>query len=632
MAKTILDFGEKIGGARKDFYAVALNTNDLDCMNDAEKKKYVKRDSIWKKEDPAKLVAAGIPREIAYWRNEMRLCMHAKPGAWDSDYIDRYITGIGHIRDLVQAVTTIKQQQEFFEQVFAPICLEKKGYGYTFRPELRGICLPKVYNIASYPEHGLKKAAHTYGMTQEEMIRTAAEDLICIGTIGKDTTVESSREQVMASYSVPGGRRFFYGTAETPEKENWIPGACVLLDGISHRILSVNCTREEAQEQKAALIDTLAASAQQKKPEKGKRKKAFPIPQLARTQRMGPQYRETSATGEDLLHIFQIRGGEFGRWMSDADASESLNQCHDAFRDLARVLDIHPESISFHGALSIGFGSRGHSAAAAHYEPARQVINLTKYRGQGALCHEWAHALDHAIGRHYGCLEYASEGKRCRELPEAFRELMNAMTYKTVVVSEDEFAKEKETAINRLKEQFVRRVIFWKPKCMAENDETLWDDTVTRMWDTCDSELIDTLSDMRKKISGRVIPKKEREDILWYVKQGRLEREKTQTGRTKQVYTDFYTGSQKFNDLFGRMGHQYWSSRCEMFARAFDCFVSDQLKERGEKNFYLTYGADAFAVDWEGKYYAAVPEGEEREVLNRLFKELLKVLKCDGVL
>ena len=116
------------------------------------------------------------------------------------------------------------------------------------------------------------------------------------------------------------------------------------------------------------------------------------------------------------------------------------------------------------------------------------------------------------------------------------------------------------------------------------------------------------------------------------MKQGRLEREKTQTGRTKQVYTDFYTGSQKFNDLFGRMGHQYWSSRCEMFARAFDCFVSDQLKERGEKNSYLTYGADAFAVDWEGKYYAAVPEGEEREVLNRLFKELLKVLKCDGVL
>ena len=49
MAKTILDFGEKIGGARKDFYAVALNTNDLDCMNDAEKKKYVKRDSIWKR-------------------------------------------------------------------------------------------------------------------------------------------------------------------------------------------------------------------------------------------------------------------------------------------------------------------------------------------------------------------------------------------------------------------------------------------------------------------------------------------------------------------------------------------------------------------------------------------------------
>ncbi len=79
MAKEIKDFGEKIGGARKDFYAVALNTKDMDNMNEAEKKKYVKRDSIWKKEDAAALIASGVPREVAYWRNEMRIGFPPKP-------------------------------------------------------------------------------------------------------------------------------------------------------------------------------------------------------------------------------------------------------------------------------------------------------------------------------------------------------------------------------------------------------------------------------------------------------------------------------------------------------------------------------------------------------------------------
>ena len=91
MAKTVLDFGEKIGGARKDFYAVALNTNDMDGMNEAEKKKYVKRDSIWKKEDAAALIAAGMPREVAYWRNEMRISFPPRPYAFTDEYLMRYI-------------------------------------------------------------------------------------------------------------------------------------------------------------------------------------------------------------------------------------------------------------------------------------------------------------------------------------------------------------------------------------------------------------------------------------------------------------------------------------------------------------------------------------------------------------
>ncbi len=41
------DFGEKIGGARKDLWKErGLYVNDLDTMNDREAEKFVKKDNI----------------------------------------------------------------------------------------------------------------------------------------------------------------------------------------------------------------------------------------------------------------------------------------------------------------------------------------------------------------------------------------------------------------------------------------------------------------------------------------------------------------------------------------------------------------------------------------------------------
>ena len=46
------DFGEKIGGAKKDLWSVrGLYTDDLDEMNEREAEKYVKKDNSWKKPD-----------------------------------------------------------------------------------------------------------------------------------------------------------------------------------------------------------------------------------------------------------------------------------------------------------------------------------------------------------------------------------------------------------------------------------------------------------------------------------------------------------------------------------------------------------------------------------------------------
>lgn len=48
--KEIKDFGEKIGGARKDVWALrGLILDDILKMTSGEKVKYIKRDNIWKK-------------------------------------------------------------------------------------------------------------------------------------------------------------------------------------------------------------------------------------------------------------------------------------------------------------------------------------------------------------------------------------------------------------------------------------------------------------------------------------------------------------------------------------------------------------------------------------------------------
>lgn len=48
------DFGQKIGGAKKDLWSGrGLYTSDLAEMNEREAEKYVRKDNVWKKTIPA---------------------------------------------------------------------------------------------------------------------------------------------------------------------------------------------------------------------------------------------------------------------------------------------------------------------------------------------------------------------------------------------------------------------------------------------------------------------------------------------------------------------------------------------------------------------------------------------------
>lgn len=156
--------------------------------------------------------------------------------------------------------------------------------------------------------------------------------------------------------------------------------------------------------------------------------------------RVGQDWRGgKDVTPEMFTSALGFRGTEFGNYLNDTDRQRSLNEFYDAAHDLAAILNIPVKSLSLNGELAIAFGARGHGgkrAAAAHYEPGKVVINLTKHNGAGSLAHEMFHALDSYLSRSRGkandyitdhAVKYGPQDHTRQELIDAFKEVKKAL-------------------------------------------------------------------------------------------------------------------------------------------------------------------------------------------------------------
>ena len=175
--------------------------------------------------------------------------------------------------------------------------------------------------------------------------------------------------------------------------------------------------------------------------------------------RSGPDYRGgVDCTPEAFMEAFRPFGVEFGNWQTDRAAC--LNQTHDALRDLAAVVRIDAAALTFGGRLALAFGARGHGRAAAHYEPGRRVINLTKTSGAGCLAHEWFHAYDHATGT-------GGFASACLSGPVAdlLRDLPRGMKTRSIAAD-----KTRSGRYWSLREEVVARAFEAWVRAQAEND------------------------------------------------------------------------------------------------------------------------------------------------------------------
>lgn len=390
---------------------------------------------------------------------------------------------------------------------------------------------------------------------------------------------------------------------------------------------------------------------------------------VADADRVGPVHR---LEGEDissdrLMEEFGFRGVNFGNWMKTraarAEAQLHLNHAFDALHDLANLLDVPPKVLSLGGMLGLAFGAQGHGGRhAGHFVPGVNEMNLTRETGAGVLAHEWAHALDHSFARQAG-LETAEapflsehvelgatmtrhelvDGKYLPvtaprfgtvrpEIVAAFKGVVMSMTRRR---QSNEEARSNGAAVLK---RIETNVDGWLASIRKDfKDLEPHFDALAHRARTGDlgvgkvaigrgtfvSPVVVEMRDLYKAKHGHVYQISALKGLqsnlesLAFQKQSAGHQEAIAgnapvVGGLRSVSTDYARNAALLDEKKG--GKRYWSTRREMFARAFDSFVADRLACEGAKNSYLSFGVRATDD---------VPVGSERQVINAAFDSLI---------
>lgn len=387
----INDFGQKIGGARKDLYQAA---NEW-----AEKLADITAEALTKAGGVSKLVrlpnlesmtAAGAITSdqaraaLIIWRGIER-----KPqGSYRADrWAERtrarleaaaaIITGTEPTADEVRDIITAARNSAEFLVLTAA---QWPAVAFSFGKY--GAARPYYGNKENFVITTGDRRYYPHEYTTPAAVVAQLREMVAA-----DEEKAADRRAAGPALGVYTNRAGVYYIAPTNAAE-------IVLQTYEDRTAAFQALRED----RAALVERYAAL------------KNFPACRRDWNRpRVGEDWRKgENMTPETYAAVLPFRGVEFGNWVNQTERAALLNSAFDGFHDLAAVLNIAPAAVTLNGSLAFAFASRGHSKAAAHYEPARRVINLTKKSGAGCMAHEWFHAVDNfAAGG--GLHNYATE-------------------------------------------------------------------------------------------------------------------------------------------------------------------------------------------------------------------------------
>lgn len=351
----IEDVGEKIGGARKDFYKRALSVSDLPTMNALETDALVRKAHVWPW-SVKEALEAGVEPCVIQWVKTLRRYIREfgdRTCYMPAQDPARYIQGVEMLRD---GIGNPKTKAELTENLKAfRLSLYENDQWMPFKHPITG---EKVSNSQYYKEN-IRAEVTAVGQKAFDMA---------------DADFTTHYNNTARSYSDAQFRpaQWYNSKAEYFEKNpdygrsRLIPTRRTVTKGDSDIVMP-------ERPHLLGLIQSGFSDA-----------------------RGG---RDIEAA--ELLSKFGFRAIEFGNWVPQDERQSVINMAYDAMHALCETLGVEPKMASLHGELALAFGARGRGgkgAAMAHYEPSRKVINLTRIKGAGSLMHEWVHAKDNYLG------------------------------------------------------------------------------------------------------------------------------------------------------------------------------------------------------------------------------------------
>jgi hypothetical protein len=302
---------------------------------------------------------------------------------------------------------------------------------------------------------------------------------------------------------------------------------------------------------------------------------------------------------------------EFGKWANDAEREFHIRGAVEGFSDLTDVLGIKLDQIGINKRLAVAFGSRGTGgkrAPIAHYERLRKVINITKLKGAGSLCHEWGHFLDHAIS-------VAADSKsdklmssivrkqnRAENVPmpvfDAVKGIMDAIMFSSLTPEQkaDRGRRNKE-ALQKLGELTKRQEEI--------SNKIKWETTKG------------TDEKGRLYIERKMVEDENYHALVAVVNEKKPIRAEYLATLGRQGETTHYAAAKLLS------GGKYYCQPEELFARAFECYIEDKLHSQGRKSTYLVGGTRGKTPP--GIYPPA--DSEERKAMNAAFDRFFETLK-----
>ncbi len=569
----IKDFGKKIGGAKKDLWRSngGLTMEDLIDMTSEERKAYVKKDEIWPRPDYTEMIHNGTHRVAAYFQQHLRAAVIPKP-AYGTE--EDYITAVTEIKKLAETVTQASDIEPFFKSKFVPAFVERYGYSCTLKDFCKGAINNKTFKAAQLTLYKAEKDTYTkhFAMTPEEVADYEAHNmykLYCYD--GKDVVLRKEFNDKLCLAAKRGFCTTFYYTGVSEDIA--VNDTYLIIE--ERKVIAHNLTYDEGMKKVTAMIaakktELLDTGASNTGKKNSNRKKKWQSVVVRGISRTGKDYiQELHGTGNEP--ITEDSDGQFSFTLNGQISFSTESEVHATGED-------YIDTFGFYGGEFGNWMSTNDRIASLDYgfnafKDLADVLGIS----------------DKSISFNGGLA--IAFGARGQGNASAHYEPMRRVINLTKMSGAGALAHEWGHALDHAAGIFYK--VASKSGLASESADACY--LISR-----ETKLPDTYKKIDEIISDH--------------------------------NSQYYKDSAEFGNLFTKMGQGYWASSCEMFARAFDCYVTDKLRERGLRSDYLTCKADCFKIEHEGRMIYAYPVGEERKELNKLFDELINNFKKDGML